>query len=259
LPEPNYVLEIHPEYKTLHPEEYAKYGADYAKYAYKYPDTPETRELGIVGKDILSEGIGKNLIMVFFERYVVPEKDKYKIPHSKELMHYPYIFAGFLGLLFTALNLLPIGQLDGGHILYGLIGVKQYNRVAPVLFVLFVFYAGLGLIRPEYNWNNLLSGIFFYLLFLYMIFYRMFDDNPMSTLLLSMSVFTAQFVLVFLMPSIDGYSGWMLFAFVIGRFLGVYHPPSSQERPLNTGRKILGWLTLFLFVLSFSPQPITFG
>jgi hypothetical protein len=33
--------------------------------------------------------------------------------------------AGWVGMLVTALNMLPIGQLDGGHVLYGLMGKRQ--------------------------------------------------------------------------------------------------------------------------------------
>jgi membrane-associated protease RseP (regulator of RpoE activity) len=60
-----------------------------------------------------------------------------------EMYHFPYIFAGWVGLLVTALNLMPIGQLDGGHISYALLG-KNAKIVAVGAFIalaLLNFYA----------------------------------------------------------------------------------------------------------------------
>lgn len=46
-------------------------------------------------------------------------------PEGSQLLVHPMAFAGWFGLLATAFNLFPIGQLDGGHILYALVGRRR--------------------------------------------------------------------------------------------------------------------------------------
>jgi membrane-associated protease RseP (regulator of RpoE activity) len=67
-------------------------------------------------------------------------------PAGTDIVLHPVAFAGWVGLLVTSFNLLPLGQLDGGHIAYALIGPRTrfLSRALVVAFVVMgvVLWAG---------------------------------------------------------------------------------------------------------------------
>jgi membrane-associated protease RseP (regulator of RpoE activity) len=56
------------------------------------------------------------------------------LPPGQDIALHPVGFAGWVGIFITALNLIPIGQLDGGHILYALL-LRRAHMVARLLLV----------------------------------------------------------------------------------------------------------------------------
>ncbi len=263
LPETDYIYEIHPEYEIFG-ENFEERMLDLDTIILK-KDLDSTR----MGYENLSDTIhtnlpvsisfGDNLLMSFGRNYLAPD-DRY-VPSPNELMHYPLLLAAFLAFFFTALNLLPMGQLDGGHILFGLLGSKNHSIVSRVLFIGFLFYAGLGLVTTSSLENSSFEalGSFLlitaaYLYFLYICFQYVFIDKR-NRLLYATLLFTTQFFIASIFK-VEGYTGWLLFAFLIGRVVGIDHPPVIDDKPLTTGRKILGWIALIIFVLCFSPQPL---
>lgn len=91
----------------------------------------------------LKEGIylGEPLIMKIIYKIFYPDT-----PSEFTLLLHPIAFAAWFGILATAFNLFPIGQLDGGHILYSVIGKK--TEILGKIFVLillamgFIFWEG---------------------------------------------------------------------------------------------------------------------
>jgi membrane-associated protease RseP (regulator of RpoE activity) len=53
----------------------------------------------------------------------------------KDINLNPFWFAAWAGCLVTSLNLLPVGQLDGGHVVYAVFGARWHWLIARVIFV----------------------------------------------------------------------------------------------------------------------------
>lgn len=228
LPPAEYIYSIHPEY------------AD-----------PEFEGNG---EDVLDFELGKNLLFWGMgELLAAPDR----LPVMSEVIHYPFLFAGYLALFFTALNLLPIGQLDGGHVVFGLFP-KHHRQISISVFTLFLAYAGLGTISPGMPLEELMIRIPLYVGFLYICYART-DFTLQTKLTIALSLAAGQYALAFLKPEWDGYQGWLFFAFLLGRVMGLRHPEVSGVKEMDRNRKIIGWLAILIFVLCFSPKPFIFS
>jgi membrane-associated protease RseP (regulator of RpoE activity) len=234
-PAPESILDIHPEYAEL--------GADWQSSAY----------------DSLPEGaglqLGTNLLFELGERFVVPAGEQLPNPH--EIIHYPLYFAVFLACFFTALNLLPIGQLDGGHILYGVVGPKWHARLSPIFLVLLLAIGSFGWLNSDLLNTDPTSFAIdcgLYLLFTGFTLQKVFPNVKVWLAVIGIS-FAVQLFMAFVFPGLQGFTGWLAFGFLLGRILGVHHPPAEKKEPMTKGRIAIAVLCLFIFIICFSPSP----
>jgi membrane-associated protease RseP (regulator of RpoE activity) len=120
-----------------------------------------------------------------------------QMPEGSDVFLHPTAFAAWAGCFVTSLNLLPVGQLDGSHIVYSLFGELQ-SRIA--LLVL----AGLAVL-----------GVW--------------------------------------------YPGWLIFGVFVIVLMGVRHPPTLVGEKAQGVDRVIGWLAVVLFVLTFIPLPMSNG
>lgn len=81
------------------------------------------------------------------------------VPLDPNSLPNPYYMAAWIGLLVTSLNLMPVGQLDGGHGTFALFGPRAHRWIAQVAFVSMAALAILG-----YYWHNSPSGFLYTIL-----------------------------------------------------------------------------------------------
>lgn len=85
---------------------------------------------------VLTEGLGSSLIFDFLTYITIGH-----IPYGYDLFLNPVAYAGWIGFFITSINLLPIGQLDGGHILYAAAG--KWHRFISIVVVTALVIMGL--------------------------------------------------------------------------------------------------------------------
>jgi membrane-associated protease RseP (regulator of RpoE activity) len=80
--------------------------------------------------------LGEPLLLKFFSWIIWG-----RVPDSETLVLHPMAFGAWFGLFATALNLFPIGQLDGGHISYTVFGRRStYITVGTIAVAIFLSY-----------------------------------------------------------------------------------------------------------------------
>lgn len=142
------------------------------------------------------------------------------MPENHDVTLHPMAFAGWGGLFLTMINLLPWGQLDGGHIAFALFGRRQHTFARWVRRGLLLAFA--------YNVLTLLVPALLGK-----------SSQPWWAALAASS-----FWLV-----------WYAVTGLMGRFFGEDHPP-FEPGELGPGRKALAIACLVLFVALFLPTPL---
>ena len=162
---------------------------------------------------------GQSLLYFALKKIVIGD-----IPAGYDVMLHPMAWAGWIGMLVTMLNLIPIGQLDGGHVFYALFG--DIHAKMSRAFLAGLFLLGLGVM-----------------------IYSALDAEQLA---LEGEAYRNH-VLVGMNWLVLGSLLLVVFGRKKGR--GFNHPP-TDDNDLSPGRRWMGIACLVLFVLCFVPIPL---
>ncbi|MEI9937058.1 MAG: site-2 protease family protein [Pseudomonadota bacterium] len=184
----------------------------------------------LVALPVLAIGLSKSPILPNSEHYWQEGQSLFymlmkrvfagPIPDGSDVQLHPTAMAGWVGILVTMINMLPWGQLDGGHIAFALFGERQHALARWVrrgLLVLFAF--------------NLVRFVGPVVLHKSSLGYVIACSNSLFWLV------------------------WYGFTGLIGRISGGADHPPFEPGELGRGRRAVAWLCLIMFALLFMPTP----
>ena len=183
---------------------------------YGFTHVPDIQYLLNIHPDYLQPDYGHGgMSLVFGDSILFASLKWIFVDHSKffppmsEIYHYPFLCVGWFGLFITSMNMIPVGQLDGGHISYTMFGAERSYKISAISFIfLFVFgVVGLADALLELGWNV-------------------------------------------------GWGGWLFWALILYFIIKLKHPPVPDPVPLGKNRRIIGYISFVIFIISFSPMPI---
>jgi membrane-associated protease RseP (regulator of RpoE activity) len=187
------------------------------------------------------------------------------VPPLWEMYHYPWLLAGWFGLFFTALNLMPVGQLDGGHILYSLIGYNKHKIAARIFYSFITILAGIELVpffhdllgKYDTSFGALSWLIWAIMLFSVMQIAFQKESKWVSTMFTTSLICSALYIYIIQGPT-EGQPSliWGVWTLFITFVVKVEHPPVTFYTPLSNGRKVIGWISMLIFILCISLNPI---
>jgi membrane-associated protease RseP (regulator of RpoE activity) len=145
---------------------------------YGFTNVPGIDYLLTIHPDYLESGYGENTIsMVFGDsilfallREMFTEPNVF-FPPMSEVYHYPYLCVGWFGLFITAMNMIPVGQLDGGHISYTMFGEENSYKISAIAFIIIFVLGLIGIIDStmELGLDIGWSGWLFWAVILYFV------------------------------------------------------------------------------------------
>ncbi len=145
---------------------------------------------------------------------------------GRDVRLHPTAWAGWAGLLVTMINLLPIGQLDGGHIATAYFG-NRYSRFAGAL------HRALPLMA---------IGVFAWVM-------HVVHGEAGARWDVQLGANIAMGAGLFWMV-------WYVVLTILGRLSGGLSHPPVDDKPLPVSRRVLFWIVVIVFVAIFMPIPL---